>query len=70
MPDLSGMSLAEASQLVSSAGLKVLSITDLSSGPARAPKNTPVIIVGQSPQPGSRVTAATTVTLQVVHFGG
>jgi beta-lactam-binding protein with PASTA domain len=70
MPDLNGMSLREATEMMGGAGLKVGAVSDLSSGPSHPGRAAPSIVVGQSPQPGSRVTASSTVALQIVHLGG
>jgi beta-lactam-binding protein with PASTA domain len=64
MPDLSGMTLTEATSLITAAGLKTLSVTNVATLTAPASGAVP-IIVGQSPPAGSRVEMGSSVTLQV-----
>jgi beta-lactam-binding protein with PASTA domain len=76
MPDLTGLTLPQASSLVAASGLKVVSMTN---APARAPatSNLPNLfpnpnpqaatVVAQQPAPGSRVTPGTNVSLEVMH---
>jgi len=74
MPDLTGLPLADATTLVSAAGLKTQTVTTITPAaptdayfpspnqPVRAPVPT---VVRQTPQPGTRVTPGTNVTFQV-----
>jgi eukaryotic-like serine/threonine-protein kinase len=71
MPDLTGMTLADATGLVTQTGLKTVSVvtaitttpTDpFAMGDSRSALPT---VVGQSPAPGTRVTPGTNVSLQV-----
>ena len=70
MPDLTGMTLTEATGLVTGAGLKTFAVTTAPPGPpdsfaspgARPPTPT---VVGQTPAPGTRVTAGASVSLEV-----
>jgi len=66
MPDLTGMTLNDATGLVTESGLKTVSITtapDAFAGGGSSPV-TPTV-VGQTPTPGTRVTPGTIVSLQV-----
>lgn len=72
MPDLTGMSLTDATALVTSSGLKTMSVSTivvtntpdaLSTGESRSQIPS---VVGQTPPAGSRVTPGTQVSLQVV----
>ena len=74
MPDLTGLTLPQASDLVAASGLKVVSLT---SAPAHAPAanlsglfSSPnpaaTTVVAQEPAPGSRVTPGTNVSLHVM----
>jgi serine/threonine-protein kinase len=66
MPDLTGMTLAEATGLVSESGLKTVSVTTTSSSTADPSANSATpIVVGQTPAPGTRVTPGSNVSLQV-----
>jgi beta-lactam-binding protein with PASTA domain len=67
MPDLSGMTLAEANSLVTGSGLKTLSVTSVATNSFSNPgASSPAsIVVGQTPAPGTRVTPGTNVSLQV-----
>jgi beta-lactam-binding protein with PASTA domain len=72
MPDLTGMTLTDATSLVTGSGLKTVAVTTLTtttpaadffdSGSSRPVTPT---VVGQTPAPGTRVTAGTNVSLQV-----
>jgi beta-lactam-binding protein with PASTA domain len=69
MPDLTGMTLADATGLVTASGLKTVSVTTAVRAPTDSFTNMDFhpaapIVVGQSPAPGTRVTAATDVSLQ------
>jgi beta-lactam-binding protein with PASTA domain len=72
MPDLTGMTLTEATGLVTGAGLKTVAVTTAPPSPANSFANpgarppTP-IVVGQTPAPGTRVTAGASVSLEVEH---
>jgi len=72
MPDLTGMTLTEATGLVTGAGLKTVAVTTAPPSPADSFANpgarppTP-IVVGQTPAPGTRVTAGASVSLEVEH---
>ncbi len=72
MPDLTGMTLADANGLVASSGLTTISVTALRSDPyspsaarANAAALAASTVVGQTPAPGTRVTPGTPVTFQV-----
>jgi beta-lactam-binding protein with PASTA domain len=72
MPDLTGMTLAEATSLVNASGLKTASITTApaatiapSDNSAFHPITPAVTVIGQTPAPGTRVTPDTTVSLEV-----
>jgi beta-lactam-binding protein with PASTA domain len=71
MPDLTGMSLPDATALVTASGLKTLSVTTAPTSPVVAPLPDPdwhsssPVVTGQTPLPGARVTPGTTVSLQV-----
>ncbi len=70
MPDLTGITLADATALITASGLKILSVTTLSSSPTDPFTNldfhpTAPIVIGQTPAPGTRVTPSTDVSLQV-----
>ena len=71
MPDLAGMSLAEATSLVNASGLKasITTIDAASPSPFAGAffNNHPATatVVGQSPAPGTHVTAETSIALQV-----
>ena len=70
MPDLTGMTLADATGLITASGLKTLSVTTLSSSPTNPFTNLDFhpaapIVIGQTPAPGTRVTPSTDVSLQV-----
>lgn len=70
MPDLTGMTLADATSLVTASGLKTASITNAvsnSSAPSDNPAWHPIspIVTGQTPPPGTRVTPDTSVSLEV-----
>jgi beta-lactam-binding protein with PASTA domain len=72
MPDLTGMALPEATALVSQSGLKPAAVSNANPSPnfpsafppvqSAAP---PPTVVGQTPAPGTRVTSATSISLQV-----
>ena len=70
MPDLTGMTLTEATGLVTSNGLKTVTVTTAFGSPPdnlatpRSYAANPTV-VGQSPAPGSRVTPGTSVSLEV-----
>ncbi len=73
MPDLTGLTLTDATALVTQSGLKTASITT-TPDPAQSltPQPTPssaqpasLIVIGQTPAPGSRVTPGTSVSLQL-----
>ena len=66
MPDLSGMTLAEATALINSSGLKTYSIST-------APTSNPVsssaaVVMSQTPAPGNRVTPGTHVSLPLAAY--
>jgi len=70
MPDLTGMTLTDATGLVTESGLKTVSVTTASSAstePFAGGGSGPVTptVIGQTPLPGTRVTAGTIVSLQV-----
>jgi beta-lactam-binding protein with PASTA domain len=74
MPDLTGLTLAEATALVSGSGLKTVSATSSTAPNSNAPNSrvtpaplspTTAIVVGQSPAAGTRVTAGASVSLQL-----
>ena len=71
MPDLTGMPLADATGLLTESGLKTVSVTTAISPASTDPftmsdsRSMSPAVVGQSPAPGTRVTPATTVSLQV-----
>jgi beta-lactam-binding protein with PASTA domain len=70
MPDLTGMTLTEATALVTDSGLKTVAVTTAFGSPSdnlAAPRSSAAnpTVVGQSPPPGTRVTAGTSVTLEV-----
>jgi eukaryotic-like serine/threonine-protein kinase len=76
MPDLTGLTLAEASALAAASGLKIGSISSSAptlASPAGAgnqamlakPNPSLSTVVGQTPSPGSRVSAAISLSLQV-----
>jgi len=70
MPDLTGMTLAEATSLVTSSGLRTASVTTAAgtpTGPADNPGSLSVTptVTGQTPAPGTRVTPETSVSLEV-----
>jgi beta-lactam-binding protein with PASTA domain len=70
MPDLTGMTLAAATGLVTESGLKTVSVTTSASSTAdiftgyNSNPTTPTV-VGQTPAPGTRVTPGSNVALQV-----
>jgi beta-lactam-binding protein with PASTA domain len=69
MPDLTGLSLPDATALVAASGLKTYSISSVPSPDApanNAPTNSSsAIVVGQTPAAGSRVTPGTLVSFQI-----
>ncbi|HVJ04821.1 MAG TPA: PASTA domain-containing protein [Candidatus Saccharimonadales bacterium] len=75
MPDLTGLTLTDATTLVTQSGLKTVSITttadpystQFATQPTTppAPQPSTLIVVGQSPAPGARVTPGTSVSLQL-----
>jgi beta-lactam-binding protein with PASTA domain len=68
MPDLSGLTLADATALVSESGLKTFSVTTTGAPDpfaAANPHPAAPVVVGQSPAPGTRVTPGTLISLQV-----
>jgi beta-lactam-binding protein with PASTA domain len=69
MPDLTGMSLSEATSLVAASGLKTISVTSAPADPMANPgaSSTTSTVVGQTPSPGTRVTPGTNVSLQIAH---
>jgi beta-lactam-binding protein with PASTA domain len=70
MPDLTGLSLPEANNLVAASGLKIASLTtepSNSAGQLPSPDPAANTVVAQEPAPGSRVTPGTNVSLQVMH---
>jgi beta-lactam-binding protein with PASTA domain len=66
MPDLTGMTLTDATGLVTDSGLKTVSVVTAPStaNPYGDVYSAPVV-VGQTPAPGTRVTPGTNVSLQV-----
>jgi beta-lactam-binding protein with PASTA domain len=70
MPDLAGLTLAEAGNLITAAGLQSANLMTAPTNPAgqlAAPAPQPATVIGQEPPPGARVTAATAITLQLAH---
>ncbi len=70
MPDLTGMTLAEAAVLITASGLKTAAVTNSPGSPAgtiASPRSNPAnpAVVGQTPAPGTRVTPGTSVSLEV-----
>src|SRR6266568_5238415 len=75
MPDLTGLTLTDATALVAQSGLKTVSVTTTTDpystqfatqlAPQPAPQPATLIVVGQSPSPGARVTPGTSVSLQL-----
>jgi beta-lactam-binding protein with PASTA domain len=70
MPDLTGMTLTEATGLVTDSGLKTVAVTTSFGSPADNPATPRAYaanptVVGQSPAPGTRVTPGTSVSLEV-----
>ncbi len=67
MPDLTGMTLSEATSLVTASGLKTVSVTTAAGTPVEASANPPMlpIVTGQTPASGSRITPETGVALEV-----
>jgi beta-lactam-binding protein with PASTA domain len=65
MPDLTGLTLARATGIVSEAGLKTFSITTASPGALSTNTSGPTV-VGQTPAAGTRVTPGTNVSLEVL----
>jgi beta-lactam-binding protein with PASTA domain len=66
MPDLTGMTLTDATGLISSSGLKTISVTTINAPLTNADlQSAPPTVVGQTPLPGTRVTPGTNVSLQV-----
>jgi beta-lactam-binding protein with PASTA domain len=66
MPDLTGMTLNDATGLVTESGLKTVSVTTAPNGFAGgSPSSVTPTVVGQTPPPGTRVTPGTVVSLQV-----
>ncbi len=68
MPDLTGMTLADATSLVTASGLKTASVTNaVSNSPSDNPAWHPItpIVTGQTPPPGTRVTPDTSISLEV-----
>jgi beta-lactam-binding protein with PASTA domain len=70
MPDLTGMTLAEATSLVTTSGFKTASVTSAgssSTGPAGISASRPItpVVTGQTPPPGTRVTPDTSISLEV-----
>jgi beta-lactam-binding protein with PASTA domain len=81
MPDLTGMTFAEANELVAAAGLKTISVASApgaaASGPAIPGPATSgaamanlaaTVVTGQMPAAGSRVTSGTQVSFQTAHL--
>jgi serine/threonine-protein kinase len=71
MPNLTGMTLADATGLVTASGLKTVSVVTAPSSPAdpfTSPAPNPALptVVNQTPASGTRVTPGTSVSLQVV----
>jgi beta-lactam-binding protein with PASTA domain len=70
MPDLTGMTLTEATGLVTGAGLKTATVTTAPGSPAdnfASPRSylaNPTVVT-QTPAPGTRVTPGTSVSLEV-----
>jgi eukaryotic-like serine/threonine-protein kinase len=80
MPDLTGLTLAQATGLVTASGLKIGSVTTAVPAPAAGSGAIPgartppgplnphsPTVVGQVPPPGSRVTLSTNVSLELAH---
>lgn len=70
MPDLTGLTLADATGLVTASGLKTVSVTTAVTSPNEPITNLDYhpaapIVIGQTPAPGTRVTLDTDVSLQV-----
>jgi beta-lactam-binding protein with PASTA domain len=70
MPDLTGMTLAEATSLVTTSGFKTASVTSAASSsasPAGISASRPItpVVTGQTPAPGTRVTPDTSISLEV-----
>jgi beta-lactam-binding protein with PASTA domain len=69
MPDLTGLSLPDATALVAASGLKTYSISSIPSPdapPTTAPTNSgSATVIGQTPAAGSRVTPGTLVSFQI-----
>jgi eukaryotic-like serine/threonine-protein kinase len=70
MPDLTGMTLSDATALVTESGLKTISVTSTAVGTTGSisnPSSQPatLIVAGQTPAPGTRVTPGTNVSLQL-----
>jgi beta-lactam-binding protein with PASTA domain len=67
MPDLTGMTLSEATSLVTASGLRTVSVTTAAGTPVEASDNPAMlpIVTGQTPAFGTRITSETGVALEV-----
>jgi beta-lactam-binding protein with PASTA domain len=65
MPDLTGLSLPDATALVAASGLKTYSISTIPSADAPLTNSGTATVVGQTPAAGSRVTPGTLVSFQI-----
>lgn len=70
MPDLTGMTLPDATALITASGLKTLSVSTVASSPiGRLPNSgwhyAAPAVTGQTPAPGTRVSSGAIVSLQV-----
>jgi beta-lactam-binding protein with PASTA domain len=76
MPDLTGMTFAEANALVAAAGLKTISVASAPGAAASGPATSgaamanlaATVVTGQMPAAGSRVTSGTQVSFQTAHL--
>lgn len=70
MPDLTGITLAQATGMVKASGLKVISATaaggNANSAPTNAQSFGASVVVSQTPAAGSRVTPGTNVAVEVI----
>jgi eukaryotic-like serine/threonine-protein kinase len=70
MPDLTGMTLSQATGMVNASGLKIVAATQTGNNTTLATPQSfgAAVVVGQTPAAGSRVTPGTNVALEVTRL--